>query len=568
MIREFYLMILIFSIIFTVIVLINNKMMNSRYMAFCFLVICNSYGRYLISTARSMDSAMIGQKILYAGSCFCPLIMLFSLAQLSNLKFSKIVNTLTSIFAFVIFFFVMNIDRNQWYYRSIRLIRKSGYTYLVKDYGPAHSLYYVYLLLCVVLMAFYVIYAVVKKEKVSGKTVNLVCCIGLVTIICYVIDNVCRFPVSMVSVSYLCIIILMIWLNDHITVYDVSTNIAESVEKTKSMGYIEFDKKNRFMGNNRFAAELFPEIGECWDVDSPVPETDSFLYREVVSWAKEPGRKEEDKKTVFLKDRYYELSIRNIMRRGRRKKGYILEIADRTAENLYMEKIENYNEDLISEVEQKTQRISYIKDMMVLGMASMVESRDNSTGGHIRRTSVGMRVFCEHLTRYKDQLNRDSSFFKTIVKVAPMHDLGKIAVDDRILRKNGKFTDEEYSEMKKHSMEGAKIVNTILRGVEEDEIVDIAENVAHYHHEKWDGSGYPEGLSGVQIPLEARIMALVDVFDALVSRRCYKEAFSYDTAFRIIEESSGSHFDPELSQLFLECRNDLEEAYNRMNLAN
>ena len=155
-------------------------------------------------------------------------------------------------------------------------------------------------------------------------------------------------------------------------------------------------------------------------------------------------------------------------------------------------------------------------------------------------------------------------FLQMVIKAAPMHDLGKIAVDDAILRKNGKFTDEEYEQMKRHSAEGAKIVRNILLGVEEQEFVDIAENIAHYHHEKWNGQGYPEGKSGIDIPVEARIMALADVFDALVSKRCYKEKMDYDKAFAIIEESLGSHFDPELGKMFLRCRPQLEEYYDGM----
>ncbi len=116
--------------------------------------------------------------------------------------------------------------------------------------------------------------------------------------------------------------------------------------------------------------------------------------------------------------------------------------------------------------------------------------------------------------------------------------------------------------MKKHAAEGARIVDEILRGVEEESFVEIAVNVAYYHHEKWDGTGYPVGLSGEDIPIEARIMALADVFDALVSRRYYKDAFTYDRAFQIMEESLGSHFDPELGKLFISCRPELEQLYS------
>lgn len=223
-------------------------------------------------------------------------------------------------------------------------------------------------------------------------------------------------------------------------------------------------------------------------------------------------------------------------------------------------KLSEMKNGLEKKLEERIRHIRHIQESMVLGMATMVESRDNSTGGHIKRTSDVVKIFSQKLQSFT--LDFPESFLEMVTRAAPMHDLGKIAVDDVILRKQGRFTDEEYAEMKKHSAEGARIVEQILRGVEDDSFVEIAVNIAHYHHEKWDGNGYPTGISGEGIPVEARIMALADVFDALVSKRCYKDAYSYDKAFDIIESSLGSHFDPELGKIFMTCRPELEELYN------
>ena len=221
--------------------------------------------------------------------------------------------------------------------------------------------------------------------------------------------------------------------------------------------------------------------------------------------------------------------------------------------------LEALRRDLEGQLEARTEHIKHIQEMMVIGMATMVESRDLSTGGHIKRTSTIVRIFSERLS--DECIGLSERFLDMVVRAAPMHDLGKIAVNDQILRKQERFTPEEYSEMKKHSAEGTRIVRQILEGVEESDFIEVAANVAHYHHEKWDGSGYPDGLSGENIPVEARIMALADVFDALVSKRCYKDSFSFDKAFSIIEESIGSHFDPGLGRIFLKCRPELEALY-------
>ncbi len=225
--------------------------------------------------------------------------------------------------------------------------------------------------------------------------------------------------------------------------------------------------------------------------------------------------------------------------------------------------LEDLRKGLAVRIEEQTRHIRYIQTMTVMGMAAMVESRDLSTGGHIKRSSMVVEVFAARLNSENDFLPKH--LLEDVIRAAPMHDLGKIAVEDRVLRKQGKFTPEEYNEMKKHSAEGARIVKQILDGVEAPRFVTVAENVAHYHHEKWNGSGYPEGLAGEAIPVEARIMALADVFDALVSKRCYKDAYSFDEAFSIIEESIGTHFDPTLGRIFLLCRPELETLYTAFN---
>ena len=195
-------------------------------------------------------------------------------------------------------------------------------------------------------------------------------------------------------------------------------------------------------------------------------------------------------------------------------------------------------------------------------MASIVENRDSNTGGHIRRTSDIVRVFTSHLMEKGFLPELTEHGVDCIIRSAPLHDFGKIAISDAILNKAGKYTPEEYEEMKKHPVQGASIVERILQNSDDIQLKNIARNIAYYHHEKWDGSGYPKGLKGEEIPIEARIMALADVFDALVSKRVYKEQYSFDKAFAIIAQSAGSHFDPNLCKQFLDCRDSLIAIYS------
>ena len=232
--------------------------------------------------------------------------------------------------------------------------------------------------------------------------------------------------------------------------------------------------------------------------------------------------------------------------------------ADSAEKLVVMQK--NYNDDLQKEVEIKTERILALHNQLILGIAMMIEGRDNSTGGHIRRTSKAIEILIEEI-RKDDDFGLSDEFCNNLIKAAPMHDLGKITISDAILCKPGKFTPEEYEVMKTHAAQGAKILHNILAESEDVKFRELAENVAHYHHEHFDGTGYPCGLKGEEIPLEARIMAVVDVYDALVSKRTYKERYSFDKANEIIVSLMGSQFDPRLNKYYQKARAKLESYY-------
>ncbi len=221
--------------------------------------------------------------------------------------------------------------------------------------------------------------------------------------------------------------------------------------------------------------------------------------------------------------------------------------------------MEEYRQGLEIVVRKQTAKIERLQTEVIISLANLIESRDGSTGQHVKRTSQYVELMVTELKRrnlYSDII--DEEFLYNLEKAAPMHDIGKIKIPDQVLQKPGRLTEEEFEVMKQHSMEGGNIIRKIMLEIEEKDYIEVAYNVATYHHEKWNGQGYPSGLSGEQIPLEARIMAVADVFDALISKRCYKEAMPLEDAFKIIEESKGEHFDPQIAQIFLELRPQIE----------
>ena len=559
MVSSLYLLTFIASVVMTGWFLLRNKKTDNLYVIFCLLVIINSLGRYLLSVSDNLWMALTANKLIYVGGCYCPLFIVLALRQLCGIRISKVITGGMTLFSTVMMGFVLTIGHSDIYYKDVQLAEGDGYHYLIKTYGPAHSAYVAMVLLYGLLIVYYLIYAIRRRSHISVRTVSVISVMGMGVVIAYLLERLLKSKVSYVSFGYLAAAVCLVYLLERINIYDLTANIAISVERLGEYGYIEFDRKYRYVNANSYAKELFPAMEQEWRIDAPVPVSDSYLYREVVQWLKESSYK--GSKMIPVNGSYIQMSVRDIMRGRKHKAGYLVELIDRTSEQNYLNAIENYNSNLQKEVARKTADIVHIKDMMVLGMATMVESRDNSTGGHIRRTSRVVEIFSDRLSGCLDEFGISEEFLQMVIKAAPMHDLGKIAVPDSVLQKQGKFTAEEYEIMKRHSAEGARIVNDILKGVESEEFVCVAVNVAHYHHEKWNGQGYPTGISGEEIPIEARIMALADVFDALVSKRCYKDAYSFDTAFGIIEESLGTQFDPELGRVFLTCRKELEQFY-------
>ena len=212
------------------------------------------------------------------------------------------------------------------------------------------------------------------------------------------------------------------------------------------------------------------------------------------------------------------------------------------------------------------EELSRYHNEMVMGFATLVENKDGSTGGHIKRTSLYVKLLAEELRSrgyYKDVLTKD--YMKNLCMAAPMHDIGKIAVPDIILQKPGKLTEEEFNTMKLHTVAGGKIIRETFGHLGDEQYAQMAYEVASYHHEKWNGRGYPQGLKRKEIPICARIMAIADVFDAVSQSRCYRKAMPLEKCFNIIEEGSGQDFEPVLVEVFLDIKDKVEEVYRQVN---
>ncbi len=539
---------------------------------FIFLFIPIAEIGYLMRAISSnLEEALLANKIIYLGGCFLAMFITFSIMNLFQLKIPRIVGLIMTASSVLMYGVILMIGINGAFYKSVKFDIIDGEVVLTKEYGPLHTVFYVMVAVYTAIGVALLVYSMTKKKGVvSYRTTFLMILTEVISVVSFFFGHSISKRLELLPAAFIVFQAIFLIIMERTGMYNISITEASAMIDKAENGFIALDIHRRFIGANITARKFFltlanQEVDEWFNIDKePLSNVDAWLdeFDRLAKNSKGDRKTLEIEHSVEHHDRFYKFII-NYLRDDRRIKGYQIVIIDETEERRYTNLLEKYNSDLEEEVEKKTEHIQEIQDKMVLGLAEMVEGRDFSTGGHIKRTSQGVKFLIEEMLKDPDCMV-DKHFKSLMVKAAPMHDLGKIAVDDKILRKEGRFEPWEYEIMKTHAAKGAEMVKKVLTGVEDPEFELLAENVAHYHHERMDGSGYPDHLKGEEIPFEARIMAIADVYDALVSKRCYKDKYSFEKAFEIIEEGMGTQFDESLNKYFLAARPKLEEYYSSL----
>ncbi|PIE65395.1 MAG: two-component system response regulator [Desulfobacterales bacterium] len=227
--------------------------------------------------------------------------------------------------------------------------------------------------------------------------------------------------------------------------------------------------------------------------------------------------------------------------------------------------LKDFNQQLTKMVCEQVEEIHQAQIATIFALAKLSHTRDDDTGLHLERVQHLCRLFATRLSQYKTYENEvNENFILTIFHASPLHDLGKVGIADSILLKPARLTSEEFAVMKTHTTIGAQTLQSVYKSYPNSEFIRMGIDIAKHHHEKWDGSGYPSGLQGEEIPLSARIMAIVDVYDALRARRPYKEAFSHTKSKQLIIEEKGRSFDPDLIDIFLTIDQEFEKIINTL----
>lgn len=555
----YYLFMLALAVVLTICYLsIWHKHFDMHITLIFVLVPIANLGYYLVSQSSTLEAALVATKMSYIGGCYLLYTLMLAVFSLCSIKIDRRVRVALLCFCTAMYICVLTIGKSPLYYADAELVQMGGVSALKKQYGPAHAAFIAMEVayFCASLAA--VVYTYLKNTQVSRKTLYLLFLTESVAMVCFFGGRMTVPGVELLAVAYDFALVVYLVIAYRMSMYNIGDSAIDSLKQSGATGFASFDFKYNYLGSNTTAKKVFPQLNEL-TVDMPL-DSNEFMAQTVLPWLTAFEADQKDNTNLYkLGDKTYQIDVQYLYS-GKRKTGYQLFITDDTVDQRYIKLLNSFNTQLQDEVEKKTAHIVEMHDNLVLSMATMVESRDNSTGGHIRRTSEGVRLLIAQMKGAGvDELT--DSFCRNVIKAAPMHDLGKIAVDDAILRKPGRFTPEEFEKMKAHAAEGARIVHQILVGTDDYEFHRIAENVAHYHHERWDGSGYPEGLKGEEIPLEARIMAIADVYDALVSKRVYKEAMSFERADAIIMDGMGTQFDKRLEPYYVQARPYLEQYY-------
>ena len=588
MVALYYEVIFGISFLLTVIyVMIWRKHFDLNLTVIFILVPIVNLGYYLYANSADKYAAMNAYKIIYIGSCFLPFFVTMCVLNLCEIEVPRPLRFFAFLINTTLYVFVLTVGKTPYFLKSLTVHHNVFGTEVKQEYGPVHTALLVVIILYLAIEIVAIVYSGIRKSQISNTILRRLFFPVIVTLFGYLGNKLIGTKIEVVPFTYVFAQIMYISIARRMSLYKVSDMVVDSMVQTGETGFISVDFDHHYLGSNETAHEILPGLVDLsidqditripwmentvghWIHHFEEDETKTHLYvkKDKIEKVYKTGQENLDNVSGIEESDYTYIVRTQYLYEGNRKIGYQVFLTDDTKNQKYVALQDKYKTELEAEVKQKTQHIVEMHDNLILSMATMVESRDNSTGGHIKRTSECVRIIIGEMradaeSTFADRLTDE--FCEDIIKAAPMHDLGKVAVDDKILRKPGRFTDEEYEIMKTHAAEGARIVHEILKDTDNESFKIVAENVAHYHHERMDGSGYPEHLEGDKIPLEARIMAIADVYDALVSKRVYKESMSFEQADKIMMESMGKHFDKQLEKYYISARPKLDAYYTSL----
>ncbi len=513
-------------------------------------------GYWLKSRVTTSEGAELAMCFIYLDSTAMMVITIFAMLHSFGFKVSPVAKIVGYGIVFIHALMVWASFGTGMYYTSFEVTQTALGSVSHSTAGPFKSVHNIYLAIVILAIIAVLMYAHFKKGTHSRRMLYNYSVVAMLLVFIYAVETVLDVDFTMLPYLYTACGVGIALSYDRMHLHDISCILSQQQKYHGNRGFIVLGNDRRFLSCNDKAYELMPFLKtQIVDEEPPASET---IFSEMIEAFDVDGI---DTKKYQVGERTYICEISEVsMRKDSKKQGYLFDVRDATEEQKVLDVMTSYNETLNAEVKQKTETIIDMQRKITVGMANIVENRDGNTGGHVKRTSDVIGYLVDEAVA-QGLMESSEEFATDIVRSAPLHDLGKISIDSSILCKPSRLTDEEYQIMKTHSTMSGEMVNILLEGVEYEHFVKAAFNIARHHHERWDGKGYPDGLAGEEIPFEARIMAIADVYDALVSKRCYKQPMSFEKAKQIMLEGMGTQFDPHLESVFLGCVDKLEDYY-------
>ena len=539
----------------------NYSSIDTNYWMIVILVPIVILGYWLKTQIESTETAAVLLCFIYLDSTFLITTALFAMMHTLGFETKPWMKLVVYSIACVHVAIVCEGVHSTLYYDSITIIPTALGSATKMTSGPLKLFHYAFLAGLAVWFLGLIIASLLKKKTYSIRSFTLYAVIIGTGLLVSVSEGIIDVDFTILPFLYVIGDVAIALNYDYAHTHDITYVISSQQKHFGARGYIALNPERKFQSCNGKAIEFMPFIKDQREDERIQPGNEhADLLLELVTTCEEEGFAsayfQTDGMDCACEVRPYSLKNNGVP------EGYLADIRDATEELKNYRIVSVYNETLNAEVEEKTNGIREMQRKIVLGMANMIENRDNNTGGHVKRTSDIIRILVDEVVA-QGTFQISEQMAEDIVRAAPTHDLGKVTIDEDILNKPGEYTDEEYAIMKTHAAKSGELVLILLEGVEEERFVKVAFNVARFHHERWDGSGYPEGRVGTMIPLEARIMAVADVYDALMSKRVYKEAMSFEKTSGIMVAGMGTQFDPRMKAVFLGCREQLEDYYRQ-----
>lgn len=499
-------------------------------------MLINSVGYLFEITATTQEVALLATKLSYVGKVYIPPLALFFVLDYCRIKVPKVLVGLLTVVHTVVLVLVMTCEHHDLFYTTISFSQEGLFPHLEHMHGVVYVGYTALVLCYAMWMLGVCMYRYRKAERRERDRISCLFLIVLLPVLglaLYLSGITMGYDATAVSYVWSGIILLVsIFRHDFFDTVNLAKNY---VVENLSDGLVVLGNQGQFVYANAPALSIFPQLG-------------GKEYNEAVDELRMYCQKG---KRLHHEDKVYTVTQKDIFQK-RTRRGVMYYLQDVTNSH-------NYTMLLEKEVKNKSAELFESHHALVVSLANMVEARDGTTGLHIKHTSAYVEIIAKALQKkpkYRDIITY--SYVTVLKEAAPLHDIGKISIEDAILRKEGALTPEELKSIQSHPTLGAQIIDTVLAEAEQSDFLITAREMAYCHHEKWDGSGYPQGLKGEEIPLSARIMAIADVYDALRSERSYKAAYSKEEAKSIILKQAGEQFDPELVVAFLESLDKIE----------